>query len=268
MNIDHNREEKFHDDWAKSADLRNIDVVQVNEALTSPELRYIHKTLGDIREKQILDFGCGLGEVAVYFALKGGKVTAVDLSQEMLHAAQALAVKNNTQISVVKAQADLKLQKFEHKFDIIYLGNLLHHVNIDETLSVLKTWLKPEGIFVSWDPIEYNPIINIYRWMAKEVRTPDEHPLTVADLKTFKKHFALVECKPFWLTTLVVFILMFVFGSNPNKERFWKKVISEEKKWAPLYLFFEKLDQIVLSIFGRWLWPLCWNLVVISRLPS
>ena len=43
--------------------------------------------------------------------------------------------------------------------------------------------LKPGGMFFSYDPLTYNPLINVYRRMATAVRTTDEAPLTVADIR-------------------------------------------------------------------------------------
>ena len=49
--------------------------------------------------------------------------------------------------------------------------------------SEIRRVLKPGGRFFSYDPLAYNPAINVYRKMATEVRTPDEQPLTRADVQ-------------------------------------------------------------------------------------
>ena len=76
--IDKNYEKKFHDDWAENENLSVIDIKNSNEAITAPEMRFITKTLGDLKDKQLLDVGCGLGEASVYFASLGAKVTSSD----------------------------------------------------------------------------------------------------------------------------------------------------------------------------------------------
>jgi hypothetical protein len=72
-------------------------------------------------------------------------------------------------------------------------------------------WNGFEGIY--WDPIEYNPAIQIYRGKAAEVRTVDEHPLRIRDLNLIKSKFSKVTTRFFWLSALIVFF-KFYFGQN------------------------------------------------------
>ena len=260
-------EEEFHDQWAASVEVDKIDVIGMNEACTSPEMRHIIEKLGEVRGKSLLDIGCGLGEASVYFALKGAEVTALDISSGMLRATEKLAHGNGVSVKVVHSGAETLALDQNRMFDIIYIGNLLHHADIDATLSIAKRHLKPGGVFVSWDPVAYNPAINYYRRLASSVRTPDEHPLRVADLRTFGKHFRNVQTRYFWLTTLGIFIWMALIQKrNPNQERYWKSVVQEARSWEKVYYLLEFLDRIILAVFPPLrLW--CWNVVLICRDP-
>ena len=261
------REERFHDAWADSTSVKTIDIHAVNEACTAPEMRFITKELGDISGKTLLDVGCGLGEASVYFATKGARVTATDISQLMLEKTAELARHYKTEVQTHKSTAEDLCLGVNKKFDIIYVGNLLHHVDINETLGRLQAHVKPSGKLVSWDPVAYNPVINVYRRIATNVRTPDEHPLRLKDLNLFKNHFQKVRRQWFWLFTLSVFLLMFLFQKrDPNKERFWKVVLYEGEKWKKIYRPLEFIDRILLKLFP-FLKPLCWNVVVIAEGP-
>jgi 2-polyprenyl-3-methyl-5-hydroxy-6-metoxy-1,4-benzoquinol methylase len=258
-------ERDFHDAWADSANVEKIDVRASNEVCTAPEMRYIIQRLGNIKGKRLLDVGCGLGEASVYFAMLGANVTSCDLSQGMLDATSRLANLNGVRIKQHIASAENMQLPKEEKFDIIYAGNLLHHVDIEETIIRIKPHLDNGGMFVSWDPLAYNPAINVYRMVATDVRTPDEHPLKWDDIKLFHKHFGTVETKYYWLSTLIIFIIMALAQRrNPNKERFWKVIIQEGKKWKWLYQPLEKLDRLLLKISPP-LKLICWNVVIVCK---
>jgi len=258
------KEKQFHDAWAHKEDVKKIDVIQRNEALTAPEMRYITKQLGSLKGKKFLDLGCGLGEASIYFALKGAEVTACDLSEGMLNAVSELAKLNGVKIKTHLSSSE-GINLDDVQFDIIYAGNLFHHVNIKETLKELKKYLKDNGTLVSWDPIHYNPIINLYRRIAHEVRTSDEHPLKFSDIRLFRKSFREVKTRYFWLSTLIIFIFM-ALGQhrNPNKERFWKVVIDESEKWSQIYRPLERLDDLLLKFIPP-LRLMCWNVVIFSK---
>jgi 2-polyprenyl-3-methyl-5-hydroxy-6-metoxy-1,4-benzoquinol methylase len=268
MKIDYQNEEEFHDQWAESVNVEDIDVRQMNESITAPEMRFITKTI--LQHKQggkLLDIGCGLGEASVYFAMEGFDVTATDISNEMLVATKKLGKLNKVDITTQKCTAESLMLDENEKFDIIYVGNLFHHVDIPKALIGIKKHLKPDGLLVSWDPVAYNPIINIYRRMAMEVRTEDEHPLKIKDLRLFKKNFQNVETKYFWFTTLIIFILMYlVQRKNPNKVRFWKAVVEDGDKWSWLYKPLASIDNFILKIFPFFK-PLCWNVVIVAKNP-
>ncbi len=256
-------EEELSDHWAEGVDPASIDVIHTNTALTSPELRYLHQRIGDIKGKSVLDLGCGLGEVSVYFALQGADVTAVDLSQPMLDVVQQVAKRYKVKLKTVQASVEELDNLKKHSFDIIYVGNLFHHVNIPKTLKHVTRVLKPSGQLICWEPVDYNPVINVYRKIANNVRSYDERPFRMSDIELFKQTFKTVEIRWAWFSTLFVFVYMaLVQRRDPNKERYWKVVIKESEKWRPLYAPLEKFDRFILKTFPA-LGPLCWNVILV-----
>lgn len=259
------KERDFHNKWASEVNVEEIALEDFFEACTAPENRMIMKFLGDIKDKEILDLGCGLGESSVYLALKGAKVTACDASEGMLEVTKKLAEKRSVSLSFLQAYSDNLSKLADESFDIVYAANLLHHVEIEKTLSEVKRVLKNNGIFVSWDPLAHNPLINIYRRIASSVRTEDEHPLKISDLKIFKKYFSEVSYETTWFFSLWIFLHFYLIERvDPNKERYWKKIIKEHNRLAIKYNFLEKLDRVTLKLFP-FLKRYCWNIIVFCR---
>src|SRR4051812_25893803 len=185
----HNKELRFHDAWASATDTDKIDVRAAFEAPTAMENQFILQLLGPLQGKRILDVGAGLGESSVYFALRGANVTCTDLSPAMLDCAARLAHRHGVALTTVMSSGE-NLGVPSNEFDMVYVANVIHHVTDKATLfGQLHRALKPGGMFVSIDPLAYNPVIELYRHMATEVRTEDEAPLTFADTKLLAATF-------------------------------------------------------------------------------
>ncbi len=258
------RERVFHDHWAEDINLDEVMVEESFEACTAPENRFIINRLGDIRGKRLLDVGCGAGEAAVYFAKKGAEVTATDISERMLDVAQKLAKRHNVNINTKISSSD-HINFPDETFDIVYAANLLHHVDIEPTLREVSRILKRGGIFASWDPIAHNPIINVYRRMATEVRTRDEHPIRMEQLKIFHKYFSQIYTEHTWFFALLIFVKFYLWDRvHPNEERYWKKILKEHKKLERLYYSLEKIDKVILRSFP-FLKRYCWNIVIVAE---
>lgn len=256
---------KFSKIWATDVDPSAIDVVLSNTACTAPELRYIHSQLGNIKGKRIADFGCGLGEASIYFALRGARVTVVDISPSMLSVVKKLAKRYKVEIETHRA--DVEHVKFREKhFDIIYMANVFHHIRIKETLQNITQSLSPDGTFVCWDPVRYNLALIVYRHFARSMHSKGEHPLGLEDIRTISSFFGETTIRWFWLTSLAVFFLLPFRGYNPNKVRYWKRIVQEGEYWKGIYQPLEMLDRALLSVLPI-LGPLCWNVVIIGRKP-
>ncbi|HEY3412525.1 MAG TPA: class I SAM-dependent methyltransferase [Armatimonadota bacterium] len=257
-------EEHFHDEWALHLKPEEVLVDESWSAATCPEHRWIRTQLGDVAGLRILDLGCGAGEAAVWFAKQGAHVTACDLSSEFLNLVSQVAALHHVDVELHRADADSLLLP-EGSFDVVYAGNLLHHVDVRTTLRRISDVLKPGGVLVSWDPLAHNPVINAYRRLANGVRTPGEHPLKLSDLRLFDEFFAEVRTEFFWLTTLALFLRFFAIERvHPSAQRYWKKIITEHERLTPQYNRLEKVDSVLLK-WCPWLKRYCWNVAVIAR---
>lgn len=261
------REQEFHDDWADSIDPAEVMVDQSWEAATCPEHRWIRQQLGDLRGKRILDLGCGAGEAAVWFAKQGAHVVASDLSASFLRLVERVAALHGARVETHQADSD-RIDLPPGSFDIVYAGNMLHHVDTARTLDQIRALLKPGGKLVSWDPLAHNPVINVYRKMAQGVRTEDEHPLRMRDIKLFRERFTDVRYQCFWFFTLWIFLRFFLIERvHPSKERYWKKIIKEHERLTKKYNRLAWLDRVVLGALP-FLKRYCWNVAVCATRPA
>jgi 2-polyprenyl-3-methyl-5-hydroxy-6-metoxy-1,4-benzoquinol methylase len=257
----HQREARFHDAWAGDTPLDQIRVREYFESPTALENRFILKMMGPLRGKKLLDIGAGLGESSVYFALQGAEVTTVDISPAMVETALRLAKLHGVELNgIVSAGEDLRLPA--ESFDLVYIVNTIHHVHDRASLfGQARAALKPGGRFFSYDPLAYNPLIQIYRRMAAAVRTPDESPLTVADLRLARKYFTNVSHREYWLASLALFVKYYLVDRvHPNQDRYWKRILCETRRslwwWLPL----RALDSVLTRLpIVRWL---AWNMVM------
>ncbi len=258
------REREFHDEWAKAIDPAKVMVRETFTASTSPESAWLFKRLGDLRDLKLLDLGSGAGESAVWFALHGAKVTATDLSGEMCAVVKKVAAHYGTELDSTVCNAEDLSQFADASFDIVFAANVLHHVDLHKCMAEIRRVLKPGGRIASWDPVAHNPIINIYRGMAMEVRTEDEHPIRMQDMKVFNTYFDSIDKKFFWLSSLVLFLKFYVIDRvHPNEDRYWKRILTHEKENAWFYKPLAALDEILLKIPMLQWWA--WNIAIIGR---
>ncbi len=257
----HQKEAAFHDEWAKNTKLSEVEVRAAFEALTAPENRFILSQMGSLKGKKVLDVGAGLGESSVYFALLGAEVTMVDISPQMVQLAIELGKSYGVKINGVVCAAE-SLNVAPNTFDFVYIANLLHHItDRGKLFAQVQETLKPGGKFYSWDPLTYNPVINVYRKMATKVRTEDESPLTIADLELAKKYFADVGHQEFWLLSLAIFLKYYLIDRvDPNSDRYWKRILRESEKSLWWFKPLQKIDSLLTQIPGlRWI---AWNIVM------
>ncbi len=251
----------FHDNWAENSNIDEIDPDIAFDAITAIDNRYILNEIKTLQGKQILDLGCGCGEASVYFAKKGAFASACDISSKSIEITQRLAKKHRVIINAVTTPSE-NLPFESEQFDFVYGNGVLHHVDIPLTLKEVYRVLKPggQGFFV--EPMPYNPIINLYRYLAREFRTPYERPLNQKDIQYIRSIFPTCKIRYSWFFTLGIFLyLFFVKKTNPSKERYWKKILYEAEQYKTLFLILKKWDDFLLPKFPI-LGLLGWNMVI------
>lgn len=98
----------------------------------------------EVKDKTVLDAGCGTGIFSIIFANAGAsKVTGIDISPGSLNTAQGLKEKFNLNNAEFIQQDMLKLPYPDEAFDIVWAWGTVHHTTdpfgaVSELLRVLK----------------------------------------------------------------------------------------------------------------------------------
>ncbi|MCE9533315.1 MAG: class I SAM-dependent methyltransferase [Planctomycetes bacterium] len=190
-------EEQFHD---RQAEERAEYFVEHRGDLVFADDTYLeHETwiqpafaqLGDVRGKDVLDYGCGHGMASVVLARSGASVTGFDLSTGYIAEARARAAAN--QVSIQFQQADAEELPFaDNSFDAVWGCAILHHLDLARAGRELRRVLRPGGVAVFCEPWGGNPILNFARGKLPypgKHRTPDEAPLRKSDLRPLEAIF-------------------------------------------------------------------------------
>ena len=148
--------------------------------------------------QRLLDFGCGTGFYSLIFAKVGYEVFGFDIAPNNIAIANNLSEKyglqNKTHFTVSVAET---LDYEDEYFDAVTGINILHHVDIKNSVAECMRVLKPGGIALFHEPVRA-PLFDVVResklgtkLVSKEASfdrhiTQDERKLTKEDLRLIK----------------------------------------------------------------------------------
>lgn len=128
---------KAYNSWSEQYDT-NINKTRDLEAAA------IRETLQNISFANCLEIGCGTGKNTSWLITKANKITAVDLSEEMLKKAQEKVSEN--EIQFIQADINKEWTFTNEKFDLVTFSLVLEHIeNLENIFEKAAHALKPEG---------------------------------------------------------------------------------------------------------------------------
>ena len=150
--------------------------------------KLLSELLCDVRNLRVLICGTGGDPASFWFAMRGARVDAIDISVVAINKQKTIAKRMGLSINYYVMDAHC-LQFEEDKYDIVYGNAVLHHLIIDSAASEMKRVLKPGGFVVFRDVLDGNRCLRCFRRLTPNARTPDEHPLTKRDFNVLNSHF-------------------------------------------------------------------------------
>jgi 2-polyprenyl-3-methyl-5-hydroxy-6-metoxy-1,4-benzoquinol methylase len=197
------REMEFYEEYYRrnTPSTVNFDPIEGKEKRPwNSYWRFIEIVQQDFKseEQRLLDFGCGTGMYSVIFAKIGYQVFGFDIAPNNIAIASSLSEKyglqDRTNFSVSVAET---LDYPDEYFDVVTGINILHHVDIKNSLTECMRVLKPGGIAMFHEPVRA-PLFDIVResklgtrLVSKEASierqiTQDERKLNNEDLAIIK----------------------------------------------------------------------------------
>ena len=115
---------------------------------------------------RFLEVGCGLGTESLWLTLKGGLVTAIDVRDDRIAAAEArksiLERETNSELGCeFQCESLLDLKEIE-PFDVIWMEQAFHHLEPrDEIIRKTAGLLRPGGYLVISEANALNPVLQM-----------------------------------------------------------------------------------------------------------
>ena len=118
---------------------------------------------------QVLDFGCGSGDIATACAKAGYRVSGVDLSPAMIARARLRANGNGIGFDVLESDEPLRLPHAGARFDAVIASSVLEYVR-DPLDCFRELWrvCRPNGVLLATVPNLRHPL----RWLEVALRQP------------------------------------------------------------------------------------------------
>jgi ubiquinone/menaquinone biosynthesis C-methylase UbiE len=182
------REREFHDKRFADDTVRHQKLDRYYEASDTLFAKYKSRILENPAGAKVLEYGVGTGGCAFALAERGAFVTGIDISGTAIEIAKREAPKRGVQVEFRLMNAE-QLDFGDNSLDMICGTGILHHLDLQKALPEIKCVLKPGGKAFFLEPMGHNPLIRLYRSLTPTLRSVDEHPLLMEDLRFICSHF-------------------------------------------------------------------------------
>ena len=216
LSDENKRERDFHDNLHKGEGERFEN--RFYKALGNMFVDFDQEIQNDCKDKNILDYGCGIGlNTEKYLKYLPKKITGVDISEISLQKARKRVKLYENQKVEFKQDNCENLSLENESFELVYGTGVLHHLKLDLAIKEIARVLKKDGKIIFVEPLGTNPIINLYRWMTPKARSQDEHPFNENDFAFMRNHFKDLKIKYYGFLTLI----FYPFYGNQSSSKFF-----------------------------------------------
>ena len=196
---------------ASKAAAQPLEQAEVERYLNPPAdtpfaLEYAFHLLGDVRDKTVLDLGCGQGENIVPLIARGARVRALDISPELIAITRRRLRDDGLEAEVAVGSA-YETGLADRSVDVIFCMSLIHHLDIKQVRDEMWRILRPGGVAILKEPVRFS---KVYGWLrgllpAHEDISGYEHPLTRGELAVMLEPFTAEGLRYFRLPFVPLF---------------------------------------------------------------
>jgi ubiquinone/menaquinone biosynthesis C-methylase UbiE len=233
------REREFHNHRFEDDTEREERVGKFYAAIGYGFALYRDRVMAASRDARLLEYGCGNASLGFDVAPIAKEVIGIDISEVAIGQAQRIAgLKRLENVKFIVDNAE-SMRQADASVDVLAGSGIVHHLDIPKAMQEVRRVLRKGGIALFAEPMGHNPMVNWYRNRTPELRTPDEHPLLVKDIRVMAQGFA--RCKVTYFGFIAP-VLGFV-SPNTNPDSPLTKVV-----WA--------LDKLICKIpfVNRYAW--------------
>lgn len=136
------------------------------------EIKFICQHL--TKEPEVLDIGCGTGNLTLKFLHLGCQVVGMDISQNILDVLDSKVPDvSRNRIQLVNMELHQFVNESRDKYDVVALCSVLHHIpDYDNFIDMIYPLVKPNGyIYITREPVSKNELTspNILSKLTHEV---------------------------------------------------------------------------------------------------
>lgn len=120
-------------------------------------LGYIEKHGGPLKDKKVLDVGCGGGILSESMAQSGAEVMAIDMAEAGLAVAKLHLLESQVQVDYQQRTVESLSPEFDGQFDVVTCMEMLEHVPSPSSVIASCARLVKPGGHVFFSTINRNP---------------------------------------------------------------------------------------------------------------
>jgi len=165
MNVEEAELNKFselaHKWWDKNSEFKPL------HDINPLRLNYIDQAIS-LKDKIVLDVGCGGGILSESMAELGAKVTGIDLGEKALNVAKLHSLESGVNVDYQYISVEALAEQAPASFDVVTCLEMLEHVpNPASVVKACAKLVKPDG-HVFFSTINRNPKAYLYAVLGAE----------------------------------------------------------------------------------------------------